>query len=81
MQASELDGKALLCGAGEHSREDSDPFGLVFEKGKISKWVIKGCRKVAIYTHDYTPKGSRQIEWYHRGSRYEITPDTLKYHA
>jgi len=78
VQASELDGKAVLCGADEKSiKQGKDPFGLIFDKGKVAKWVIEGSRKKQLYKWDYYLKGSRQVRW---GGR-TLTRDTLEYYG
>ena len=82
MQAGEIDGKAVLCDTDEHAvKTGKDPFGLIFENGKVAKWGINGYRKVIIHETNYTIEGSKTIEWWKYGIRQYLPRDKLFYHS
>lgn len=59
--ANDLDGKALFC---TNSNNFSYPvYGLVFDKGKVRKWVVKGYSKTIQYTQYYKLVGTKRVSW------------------
>jgi len=58
--ANDLDGKALLC----YSTNRTHPvYGLVFDKGKVSRWQVKGYSKVTAYNRTYSLHGTERVYW------------------
>ena len=59
VQASnELDGKALLC-----SVHKGIAYGLLFDKGKVSKIIAHGHSKAFAYTKNYRVSGTKSVQW------------------
>lgn len=79
--ANDLDGKALLC---KDSRLDTDhPFyGLVFEKGKVTRIHVDGYSKVSPYRDkDYNLRGTKEVWWHYvpfREWTISLNRETLK---
>jgi hypothetical protein len=72
VQAGELDGKALLC----TSKYTTQPvYGLVFDKGKVTKWQITGYSKSTEYNHNYRLDGTTVVRWL---SYHFLNRETLK---
>jgi hypothetical protein len=60
--ANDLDGKALLYTA--YNKATTYPvYGLVFDKGKVSKWQVKGYSKNNPYSRKYLLKGTKTVQW------------------
>jgi hypothetical protein len=65
----ELDGKSLLCTA--YSKSTKYPvYGLVFDKGIVTRWQVKGYSKVTAYQErPYNLIGTKTVEWMGRRNR------------
>jgi hypothetical protein len=61
VQAGDLDGKALLCTDGNKSFTYT--FGLVFDQGKVTSWMVKGYIKTIQYTQQYQLRGTTYVDW------------------
>lgn len=77
--AHDLDGKALFC---KSVSEISDhPFyGLVFNKGSVTRFHVDGYSKVALYKNrNYHLKGTEEVFW-HNNELYRqfLNRETLK---
>ena len=60
MESNELDGKALLCA----SKSKTYPvYGLVFDKGKVSRWIVEGYSKKIAYNRSYRLFGTKRVSW------------------
>ena len=75
--ANELDGKALLC-VSSNSNSKHPIYGLVFEKGMVSGYVVDGYSKVVAYTTAYHLEGTKEVRWWVSGNRNTLYRETLK---
>ena len=75
VRAGDLDGKALLC----TSKSDSayPVYGLVFDKGKVTKWLVMGYSKVTDYTFSYNLIGTDYVHW--RSARTYLNRQSLTF--
>jgi hypothetical protein len=72
--ANDLDGKALLC----TSKSYYQPvYGLVFDKGKVSRWELNGYSKAIDYKNKYYLRGLKSVYWVSQGS-FLLNRETLK---
>ena len=73
VQAGELDGKALLCTSNYYTHH---VYGLVFEKGKVTRVHVKGYSKSTIYKASYRLYGTKDVRW--RNDSLNLKRETLK---
>ena len=72
--ANELDGKALLC----TSKSYYQPvYGLVFDKGKVSKWGMVGSSKKILYSVTYEFDGIKKVKWFYYPQLHYLNRQTL----
>jgi hypothetical protein len=75
VQAGELDGRALLCNS---SNDINYPvYGLVFEKGMVSKWQMEGYSKKVSYSASYEVRGIKKVRWWLTYKWYYLNRETL----
>ena len=73
--ANDLDGKALLC-TDFYTNSTIPVYGLVFDKGKVSRWIVEGYSKITVYIRSYNLHGTKKVDWY--GLRDYLYRETLK---
>ena len=61
--ANDLDGKALLC-VSTSSNTNYPVYGLVFDKGKVSRYEVDGYSKFIAYKIDYKFVETKRVRWY-----------------
>ena len=71
---NDLDGKAVLCV--EH---DKTVYGLVFDSGMVTKWIVSGYSKIMSYTdRKYHLDGTNLVKWRDFGFTAKLNRETLK---
>ena len=80
VQAGDLDGKSLFCA--NLNYKSVPVYGLVFEQGKVTRWMVQGYSKEKTYEgKTYSVRGTRYVEWFYVGARVKLDRQTLMVNA
>ena len=79
VQANELDGKSLLCKYTKTPTSHAPYVGFVFDRGKVTKWIVRGHTKTKEYPKpiEYHLKGTSMVWWTGAEKRTQLYRDSL----
>ncbi len=75
--ANDLDGKALMCFDPNPFAPHHQTYGLVFDKGKVTRIHVEGYSKVSLYKLAYSLRGTTEVYWVY-SSTVTLNRETLK---